>query len=159
MLLDVFLLDGHEQKTFVFVYLPLFLANSIANHDVNLLGGLKFLVEIYDRCILLFVNLSMFHMLFFIVFPHVQIICIQNLIFRFMAYLLVMKDMNVKLSQVVAASLFELSWSKRHGGSVIRGSGHERCRGYSHPARLVQTWRCSRAPTCSTGSTGRDHGT
>lgn len=49
VLLDVFLLDGHEQKTFVFVYLPLFLANSIANHDVNLLGGLKFLVEIYDR--------------------------------------------------------------------------------------------------------------
>lgn len=49
VLLDVFLLDGHEQKTFVFVYLPLFLANSRANHDVNLLGGLKFLVEIYDR--------------------------------------------------------------------------------------------------------------
>ena len=52
VLLDIFLLDGHEQKTFVFVYLPLFLANSRANHDVNLLGGLKFLVEIYDRCII-----------------------------------------------------------------------------------------------------------
>ena len=50
VLLDIFLLDGHEQKTFVFVYLPLFLANAKANQDVDLLGGLKFLVEIYDRC-------------------------------------------------------------------------------------------------------------
>lgn len=49
VLLDIFLLDGHEQKTFVFLYLPLFLANAKANHDVDLLGGLKLLVEIYDR--------------------------------------------------------------------------------------------------------------
>lgn len=46
---DIFLLDGHEQKTFVFLYLPLFLTNAKVNHDVDLLGALKFLVEIYDR--------------------------------------------------------------------------------------------------------------
>lgn len=49
VLLDIFLLDGHEQKTFMFVYLPLFLSNAKANHDVGLLGALSFLVEVYDR--------------------------------------------------------------------------------------------------------------
>ena len=48
---DVFLLDGHEHKAFMFLYLPLFLANARSNPDLGLQGGLKFLVEIYDKLI------------------------------------------------------------------------------------------------------------
>ena len=49
MLHDVFLLDGHEHKAFLFLYLPLFLTNARANHDLGLQGGLKFLAELYDK--------------------------------------------------------------------------------------------------------------
>ena len=47
--MDVFLLDGHAHKALMFAYLPLFLTNARANHDVGLLAGLKFLVEIYEK--------------------------------------------------------------------------------------------------------------
>ena len=49
MLHDVFLLDGHQHKAFLFLYLPLFLTNARANPDLGLQGGLKFLVELYDK--------------------------------------------------------------------------------------------------------------
>ncbi|CAJ1390363.1 unnamed protein product [Effrenium voratum] len=49
VLMDVFLLDGHAHKALMFAYLPLFLTNARANHDVGLLAGLKFLVEIYEK--------------------------------------------------------------------------------------------------------------
>mmetsp|Transcript_333 Transcript_333/g.873 ORF Transcript_333/g.873 Transcript_333/m.873 type:complete len:1169 (+) Transcript_333:36-3542(+) len=48
---DVFLLDGHDHKAFLFLYLPLFLTNARANHDLGLTGALKFLVELYEKLI------------------------------------------------------------------------------------------------------------
>ncbi|CAJ1340269.1 unnamed protein product [Effrenium voratum] len=48
-LLEVFLTDGHLQKAFIFLYLPLFLTNAVANQDMGLRRGLQFLVELYNK--------------------------------------------------------------------------------------------------------------
>ena len=36
---DAFLLDGHEHKAFLFLYLPLLLTNARTNPDLGLQGG------------------------------------------------------------------------------------------------------------------------
>ncbi|CAE7207557.1 unnamed protein product [Symbiodinium pilosum] len=46
---EIFLLDGHLHKAFIFQYLPLFLTNAIENSDLGLRGGLQFLVELYGK--------------------------------------------------------------------------------------------------------------
>ena len=60
VLLDVFLLDGHEQKTFVLLYLPLFLTNARANQDQTneseIRGSFVFIEAVY-LFDLLFANL------------------------------------------------------------------------------------------------------
>ena len=47
-LYEIFLLDGHLQKAFLFQYLPLFLSNAVNNTDLGLRSGLVFLVELYQ---------------------------------------------------------------------------------------------------------------
>jgi len=46
---EIFLLDGHLQKAFIFQYLPLFLTNAMENTDLGLRCGLQFLVELYGK--------------------------------------------------------------------------------------------------------------
>mmetsp|Transcript_3355 Transcript_3355/g.7926 ORF Transcript_3355/g.7926 Transcript_3355/m.7926 type:complete len:475 (+) Transcript_3355:2-1426(+) len=48
-LYEIFLLDGHTYKAFIFQYLPLFLTNAIGNSDIGLCGGLRLLVELYAK--------------------------------------------------------------------------------------------------------------
>lgn len=47
-LYEIFLLDGHLQKAFLFQYLPLFLSNAVNNTDLGLKNALVFLVELYE---------------------------------------------------------------------------------------------------------------
>lgn len=47
-LYEIFLLDGHLQKAFLFQYLPLFLSNAVSNTDLGLKNALVFLVELYE---------------------------------------------------------------------------------------------------------------
>ncbi|CAE7253192.1 unnamed protein product [Symbiodinium necroappetens] len=48
-LLELFLADGHEDKAFILLYLPLFLANATANPELGLRHGLQFLVELHTK--------------------------------------------------------------------------------------------------------------
>ncbi|CAE7370681.1 unnamed protein product [Symbiodinium natans] len=48
-LLELFLTDGHDDKAFIILYLPLFLANAMANPQLGLRCGLQFLVELYSK--------------------------------------------------------------------------------------------------------------
>jgi len=48
-LLELFLSDGHDDKAFILLYLPLFLANATANPDLGLRHGLQFLVDLYTK--------------------------------------------------------------------------------------------------------------
>lgn len=50
-LYQVFLTDGLYQKAFIFLYLPLFLTNAVANQDLGLRRGLQFLVELYTKLV------------------------------------------------------------------------------------------------------------
>ncbi|CAE7481846.1 unnamed protein product, partial [Symbiodinium sp. CCMP2456] len=48
-LLELFLTDGHADKAFILLYLPLFLANASANPELGLRHGLQFLVELHTK--------------------------------------------------------------------------------------------------------------
>ncbi|CAE7266204.1 unnamed protein product [Symbiodinium pilosum] len=50
-LYEVFLTDGLYHKAFIFLYLPLFLTNAVANQDLGLRRGLQFLVELYTKLV------------------------------------------------------------------------------------------------------------
>ncbi|CAJ1340950.1 unnamed protein product [Effrenium voratum] len=50
-LYEIFLLDGHMHKAFIFLYLPLFLTNCTGNEDLGLKCGLQFLVELHHKLI------------------------------------------------------------------------------------------------------------
>ncbi|CAE7314496.1 unnamed protein product [Symbiodinium natans] len=50
-LYQVFLTDGLYNKAFIFLYLPLFLTNAVANQDLGLRRGLQFLVELYTKLV------------------------------------------------------------------------------------------------------------
>jgi len=51
VLLDVFLMDGHHHKAFVFCYLPLFLTQAINNPALGLKVALAFIVDVYHKLI------------------------------------------------------------------------------------------------------------
>lgn len=46
---EIFLLDGHTHKAFMFMYLPLFLTNAMGNKGLGLRAGLQGLVELYNK--------------------------------------------------------------------------------------------------------------
>jgi len=51
-LYEIFLTDGLYHKAFIFLYLPMFLTNAVANLDLGLRRGLQFLVELYNKLLM-----------------------------------------------------------------------------------------------------------